>query len=50
MYTASPIPTLEGAAAQRFQQQAQSNEARRGSEDYTEAYRSLQTIMRRSAF
>lgn len=49
MYTATPIPTLEGAAAQRFQQQALCNDARRGSEDYSEAYRSLETIMRRSA-
>ncbi len=49
MYTATPIPTLEGTTAQRFQRQAQCNEARRGSEDYSEAYRSLETIMRRSA-
>ena len=49
MYTATPIPTLEGAAARRFEQQAQRNEARRGSEDYSGARRDLQTILQRSA-
>lgn len=49
MYTANPIPVLEGAAAERFYKQAQRNEARQGSEDYSEAYRALQTILQRSA-
>ena len=49
MYTANPIPVLEGAAAQRFQEQAMKNDSRRGSEDYSEAFRALQTILHRSA-
>jgi hypothetical protein len=48
MYTANPIPTLNGAAAIRFQQLAERDEARRGTEDYSEARIALQTILRRS--
>ena len=48
MYKSTPIPVLEGAAAQRFEQQALQNESRRGSENYTEARDALRTILDRS--
>jgi hypothetical protein len=49
MYKSTPIPVLEGAAAQRFEAQAQQNESRRGSENYSEARAALKTILDRSA-
>ena len=48
MYKSTPIPVLEGAAAQRFEAQAQQNESRRGSENYSEARAALKTILDRS--
>lgn len=48
MYKSTPIPVLEGAAAQRFEQQAMQNENRRGSENYTETRAALRTILDRS--
>lgn len=49
MYKSTPIPVLEGAAAQRFEAQAQQNESRRGSEDYASVRASLKNILARSA-
>ena len=47
MYKSTPIPLLEGAAAQRFEQQVMQNESRRGSENYSEARAVLRTILDR---
>ena len=49
MYTATPIPVLTGSAAQRFETNAQRNEARRGSQNLSAAYDSLKEILNRSA-
>lgn len=46
MYTAKPIPTLTGAAAERFERSMQES---RPLIDMKEAFRSFETIMNRSA-
>lgn len=49
MYTANPIPTLQGNAANRFEKNALRNDALRGSQDYSKARQALKTILNRSA-
>jgi len=45
MYTAKPIPTLTGEAAERFERSMQEEHPRI---DLREAYRSFESIMQRS--